>query len=178
MRTTLSRAAEWRRVPLNFDVRLFMRVPTIGFEEPTTLTKSEIALQQLCEAISLFTACKFLPAVTLAGAAEEIFGKLLVRQSKQPVVKESAQAILELQDKLGLVSLQQASEKELIDQWNAAKNTAKHLGGAEDEPVTLNLCDEAYWMIKRDLHNAELLGVQVPNKIEFENWFIIHVGLA
>ena len=155
-----------------------MSVPTIGFEEATTLAKSEIALQQLCEAIILFTACKFLPAVTLAGAAEEIFGKLLIRQSKQPVVKESAQSILALRDKLGLASLKQTSEKELIDQWNVARNTAKHLLGVEDEPVTMNLCDEAYWMIKRALYNAERLGTQVPNKIEFENWLIINVGLA
>ena len=155
-----------------------MSAPSIGYEEDTTLAKSEIALQQLCESINLFVAGKFLPALTLAGAAEEIFGKLLLHQSKVPTVKESAAAILALRDKLGLMALQDASEKSIIDQWNKARNTAKHLVGLADEPVTLNLCDEAYWMIKRALHNAELFGAQVQNKLEFENWFIINIGLG
>ena len=155
-----------------------MRTPTIGFEEDTTLAQSDIALQQLCEAISLFTERKFLPALTLAGAAEEIFGKLLARQAKQPVVKESAQSMLALREKFGLAALQGATEKSIIDQWNVARNASKHLVAVGDEKIRLNLCDEAYWMLKRALHNAESLGISVTNKNEFENWFIVNIGLS
>jgi hypothetical protein len=80
--------------------------------------------------------------------------------------------------RLGLVSLHETSEKGLVDQWNAARNSAKHLVGAADDPITMNICDEAYWMIKRALYNAELLGAQVSNKSEFDNWLIINIGLA
>lgn len=41
------------------------------------LTKFEIAEKQLAKAIELFCAREPLPAITLAGAAEEILGKLV-----------------------------------------------------------------------------------------------------
>ena len=154
-----------------------MSSPSLGYEEDTTLSKSEVARIQLVEAIALFVAEKFLPAITLAGAAEEILGKLLVRQSALPVVKESAQAIEELRRRTGLSIMGGKSEKELIDQWNAARNAAKHLIGPEDEPVTMNMCDEAYWMIRRALVNSEKLGISVSNKNDLEQWVIVNVAM-
>ena len=41
------------------------------------LTKFEVAEKQLATAIELFCAQEPLPAITLAGAAEEILGKLV-----------------------------------------------------------------------------------------------------
>ena len=149
--------------------------PSLGFQEETTLHKSEVARLQLIEAIALFVVEKFLPAITLAGAAEEILGKLLLRQSALPVVKESTQAIKQLQEKTGLSIMGGKSEREIIDQWNAARNAVKHLIGPEDEPVKLNLCDEAYWMICRALANADKLNISISNKDDFENWVIINV---
>jgi hypothetical protein len=153
-----------------------MGTPTLGYEGSTTLLKSEIAEVQLSAAIDLFVAEKFLPAITLTGAAEEIFGKLLVRRSALPVVKESAQAIEQLRERTGLSVMSGKPEKALIDDWNAARNNAKHLIGAEDEPVTLNLCDEAYWMIRRALENAKKLGVRIPNYDDLDNWMIVNVN--
>ena len=151
-----------------------MSTPTIGYEDDTTLPRSEVARLQLVEAITLFVAEKFLAALTLAGAVEEILGKLLVRQSVLPVVKESAQANAQLREKTGLSAMDGKSEKELIEEWNAARNMAKHLMSPEDESVTLNLCDEAYWMIRRALENAEKLHISIENSHDFENWFIIN----
>ena len=79
-----------------------MSAPSLGFEDDTRLTKSDVARIQLVEAIELFVAGRFLPSLTLAGAAEEIFGKLLVRRSSLPVIKESARAIEQLREKTGL----------------------------------------------------------------------------
>jgi hypothetical protein len=153
-----------------------MSTPTIGYEDDTTLPRSEVARLQLAEAITLFGAEKFLPALTLAGAAEEILGKLLLRQSELPIVKESAQAIVQLREKTGLSIMDGKSEKELIDQWNAARNMVKHLVSPEDESITLNLCDEAYWMIRRALENTDKLRINVENRNDFENWLIINVA--
>lgn len=153
-----------------------MTTASLGYEYKSTLTKSEVARIQLIEAIALFVTEKFLSAITLAGAAEEILGKLLVRQLKKPVVKESAKAIQQLREKTGLSIMDGKSEKELIDQWNAARNIVKHLIGPEDEPVTLNLCDEAYWMIRRALANAHKLHISISNENDFENWLIINIS--
>ena len=151
-----------------------MSTPTIGYEDDTTLSRSEIARVQLVEAVALFVTEKFLPALTLAGAAEEILGKLLVRQSQQPVIKESMQAITQLRVTTGLSVMGNKPEREVVAGWNSARNAAKHLGENDIDPVTLNLCDEAYWMIRRALENAKKLGLAVENQVDFENWFIIN----
>src|SRR5436309_1178779 len=103
-------------------------MPSLGYEEDSTLHKSEVARLQLVEAIRLFVEDKFLAALTLAGAAEEILGKLLARRGELPIVKRSAQAIAELRDQIGLSVMNGKSEGKVIDDWNAARNTAKHLG--------------------------------------------------
>lgn len=153
-----------------------MKTPTIGYENDTTLYRSEVARVQLVEAIALFVDTKFLAALTLAGAAEEILGKLVVRQAKLPVIREAAQAIARLRDATGLFIMEGKPEKELIDGWNAGRNTAKHLVAPEEDMVTLNLCDEAYWMIGRALQNATNLHICIENQNEFDNWFIINVA--
>lgn len=153
-----------------------MSAPSLGYEENTTLLRSEVAQVQLVSAIELFVEGRFLPALTLAGAAEEVLGKLLTRRSILPVVKESVQAIKDLRERTGLAVMGNRSESELISHWNTARNSAKHLNQADDETLTLNLCDEAYWMIRRALENAERLGVLVPNKVDFENWVIVNVA--
>lgn len=153
-----------------------MGAPSIGYEEHSTLRRSDVARIQLIEAIALFVNDKFLPALTLAGAAEEIFGKLLLRRSQTPVVKESAQAMAAVRGATGLSVMGGKSDKELIDGWNAARNAVKHLVAPEEESITLNLCDEAYWMIQRALANANRLGVMIDNANEFENWVVVNVS--
>ncbi len=154
-----------------------MSLPTLGFEDDTTLSKIEIARLQLIEAIALFVQTKFLPAVTLAGAAEEILGKLLALRSKLPVINDSVQAIERLRTDKGLNAMDGRNGTEMIRDWNTVRNMLKHLVGPEDEPVTLNLCDEAYWMIRRAVENADRLGLRIDNKQEFENWVIINVNM-
>lgn len=149
---------------------------SLGYQDDTTLTKSEVARLQLAEAISLFTEEKFLPAITLAGAAEEILGKLLHRKEELSAIKESAKVIESLRRETGLPLMGGDSEREMIDDWNATRNSLKHLVGPEDEPITVNLCDEAYWMIKRALENAKRLQLPIPNEPDFENWVVINVN--
>ncbi len=154
-----------------------MTNPTLGFESDSSLSKQEVALIQLNDAIALFTQRRFLAALTLAGAAEEILGKLLVRKGELPTVKESTAAIERLRTETGLRIGGDSSERELIDGWNQARNAAKHLVGAEDQPLTLNLCDEAYWMVRRAIANAEKLGQSVAAAQDFENWVIVNVNM-
>lgn len=57
------------------------------------------------------------------------------------------------------------------------KNSLKHLVSPDEDSISINLCDGAYWMIKRALANAEKLCLSVENKVEFENWVIMKVNL-
>jgi hypothetical protein len=151
-----------------------MGVPSIGYEEDRTLLRTDVARLQLEEAIRLFIEDKFLPALTLAGAAEEILGKLVVQRGGIPVIKESAEAISRLREKTGLSLMGARSESQIISEWNAARNMVKHLVSPEAETVTLNFCDEAYWMIRRGLENALMLHLEIANRGDFESWFVIN----
>ena len=153
-----------------------MPPPTLGFQEDTTLSKTQIALIQLNEAVALFVQEKFLPALTLAGAAEVILGQLLVRKGELPSIKETTQSIERLRQSTGLEVMRGKTEREMIDDWNRPRNNAKHLIGPEGEAFTANLCDEAYWMIRRAVENASKLQLSVEREQDFVNWVVINVA--
>ena len=151
-------------------------LPSLGYQADTTLQKSEVARIQLFEAISLFTEEKFIPSITLAGAAEEIFGKILHIKGELSVIKESTKAIENLRLETGFLFMEGKSEREMLDDWNFTRNSLKHLIGPVEEPITLNLCDEAYWMIKRALLNAKRLQLPISNENDFDNWVVVNIN--
>jgi len=152
-------------------------LPTLGYKEPETFRKSDVARMQLVEAICLFVREQFIPSLTLAGAAEELLAGLLRADGKQPTIEESFSSIKKIRDNVGLAAMANKTKSEVIAEWNHAKNRTKHQDKDEASSITLNDCDEAYWMIKRALDNANKLGITIPNVNDFENWVIINVCL-
>jgi hypothetical protein len=150
---------------------------TLGFSDDERISRSDIAKVQLAKAIELFVTEQFIPSITLAGAAEEIFGRLLGRQRERPVLEESFAAIQGIRDATGLNVMEGKNKTEIIAGWNKARNNLKHHGPTDEEFVVLNACDEAYWMIKRALDNASRLGVAIPNDNDFENWVVININM-
>jgi hypothetical protein len=151
--------------------------PTLGYEEDTRITKSEIAKVQLTEAISLFLAGKYLCAITLSGAAEEIFARLLNAHGEKSIVEASFHTIQSIRDKTGLCVMGNRTKNEIFNEWNTARNTLKHHGKESEAAISLNLFDEAYWMIKRALSNANKLSISIDSELDFENWVIININL-
>lgn len=150
---------------------------TLGYVEDIQITKSEIAQVQLVQAIELFVSEKFLPSITLAGAAEEILGRLIAIQGDDPVIEDAFSEIQRIRDITGLSVMGDKSKKEIINGWNSVKNNLKHHNESENDFIVLNVFDEAYWMIKRALINANKLGVPICNQIDFDNWIITHINL-
>lgn len=150
---------------------------TLGFEDDTQITKDEIAKVQLTEAISLFLAGKYLCAITLSGAAEEIFARLLNAHGEKSIVESSFHAIQSVREKTGLCVMGNRPKNEIFNEWNTARNALKHHGKESEDVISLNLFDEAYWMIKRALSNANKLGISIGNELDFENWVIININL-
>lgn len=60
-------------------------------------------------------------------------------------------------------------KNEIFNEWNTARNALKHHGKESEDVISLNLFDEAYWMIKRALSNANKLGISIgkPATAEF-----------
>ena len=154
-----------------------MNTPTLGYQKDTEISKLEIARIQLEEAIAMFIGEKFLCALTLAGASEEILSRLLNARGQPSVVEQSVEAVLNLKRSTGLAGLADATDKQLFKNWNTARNAAKHHNATESETVVLNLFDEAYWMVRRALENAKRLGLNVCNELDFENWVIVNVNM-
>ena len=150
---------------------------TLGFEEDTRISKQKIAEIQLVEAINLFLANKYLCAITLAGAAEEVFARLLNQQGEVSVVEKSFQSIQRIREKTDISVMDEKPKNEIFNEWNSARNRLKHHGKTDDEAVSINLFDEAYWMIKRGLANAEKLEIPINNQLDFENWIIVNINM-
>lgn len=145
---------------------------SIGYKPEETFKKLEIAKIQLSEAINLFVQEKFICSLTLSSAAEEIYAGYLRNKGQMPVIEESHHFIQVIGNSLGLQIMQDMEKSETIAVWNRARNRTKHHNKNESDDLTLNDCDEAYWMIKRGIANAKSLGILLNNELEFENWVI------
>lgn len=144
-----------------------LRVPSIGHEEDKRISRTEIAATQLSDAIELF----------LAGAAEEILGKLASASGEKSTIDRSLDQLDAVRKNERLTSVTRAPRKEVVAHWNRARNALKHFCIGDELVVTLNICDEAYWMIRRALANAALLDVFVEKSNDFENWVIENINM-
>lgn len=71
---------------------------SLGYTEEERFHRADIAIIQLVKAIELFVIEQFIPSITLAGAAEEILGKLLQERGEVPVLEESFTEIQKIRD--------------------------------------------------------------------------------
>ncbi len=141
-------------------------------EAPVVYLKREIARIQLVEAINFFLAKDYIPCITLAGAAEEIFGRLLNNEGKPSIVEISAKHIEDVHDKTGVHLIGGRPKKDIFNLWNTTRNSLKHHGKAESEEVLLHPFNDAYMMIRRALFNAESLEIVIENSQDFESWLV------
>jgi hypothetical protein len=109
-----------------------------------TLSKIDAAVHQLDWAIRLFLDHQaYVPAITLAGAAEEILGELLGDRSAFAQLKIRLSALTGLPEKV-------VSQEHL----NRGKNWLKHWQGMrDDETIQLDLEAEAIQYILRGVTN-------------------------
>lgn len=91
---------------------------TMGYHDVARITKREIARVQLVQAIDLFVAERFLPGIPLAGAAEEILGRLLIAEGKYPVIEKSYAEIQRIREITGILVMENKSKKAIFDDWN------------------------------------------------------------
>jgi hypothetical protein len=108
------------------------------------LSKIDAAVDQLDWAIRLFLDHKaYVPAIVLAGSAEEVLGKAVGDQAAFQLLKRKFSTDLSMPEK-------EASQAHL----NKAKNWLKHWDGRTDEEkIRLELDEEAIQYIVRALTN-------------------------
>jgi hypothetical protein len=135
-----------------------------------TLTKLEVAVRQLDLAICLFLEGDHLSSLTLAGAAEEILGRLSERAGLTVAM-------------VGIIAYHfgdtdpALTEKDrrnaLLEVLNGARNAAKH---ANDPSETHFVVEQAFplQMIMRAMPMAKALGSPPSREAEMVAWIYAH----
>lgn len=153
-----------------------MVAPSLGYEEDVQIAKSEIARVQLERAIALFLEGDYVCSITLAGAAEAVYAGILEDAELPSAVEDSVAAIQSIRE-AGHSAMGGEPKNRIFNGWNAARNDLKHHGKGKAAIIAINLFDEAYWLIRRALANAQKLGAPITNSQDFENWIIMNINL-
>ena len=151
---------------------------SIGFQDPELLSKSEIALIQLNDAISLFVNEHFISSLTLAGSADGVLSGLLQAKGEMCEAEVSVELFKTFREVLDLdPEIERKPKAEFFREWNQDRNRVKHHNKNESSSISINSSDAAYWMLRRALSNAKRLGLEVSLKAQFENWLVKNVHL-
>ena len=110
-----------------------MREPSEMEDRSITLSKLEVAEHQLNAAIRLYLDHDdFVSAITLAGTAEEILGKLLEKQGRKHSVSEFAETCVAVGRNL---FDEEWTTKHFVEMQTFFRNGLKHL--TDGEPITV-----------------------------------------
>lgn len=152
-----------------------MKNPTLGYESDQEITKSELARIQLVEAINLFLNKNYVCAITLAGASEAIFSGILSNINTPTSTEKTIENVEKIRALTGLKIAEGLPKNKIFNAWNTARNDLKHHSKGEPDKITINLFDEAYWIIRRSLENSRAASIPIENSQEFENWVIENI---
>jgi len=120
-------------------------------QDEITVSKVEMAKIQLDAAIAAYFDRRLIVSITLAGAAEEIFGAMLKRDCIQNAVEKIAN--------LPPLLARFGNREDCIDFLNNVRNNLKHASDELEDDFTLAELD-AFFMIARALGNSELLNIK------------------
>ena len=117
---------------------------------PKGLEKKDIAITQLRKAIQLFNAKDFICAATLAGAAEEILGKIAKKRSGTSALEGESH----FWDQLAtVVNKPMPDRKKVIAVLNRTRNELKHNDSGENLFFETDFEFEAQCLIDRAIKN-------------------------
>ncbi|WP_296002286.1 hypothetical protein [Rugamonas sp.] len=135
------------------------------------MTKLEVATHQLVVAIQLFLDGDYLSALTLAGAAEEILGKLSKRADLPVAVEEITKYH---EDDVDKAVPEQQRKSVLLGILNRTRNQAKHANDPQETHVVFDYT-EPLQMIMRAFPMAQNLnGAMLEYKIKLDAWIDAH----
>jgi hypothetical protein len=139
-----------------------------------TYNRVDLATEQLDDAISLLEGKSFVSALTLAGAADEILGKMLSHSGKQNYLDCLYEVRGPILTRLHRMPL---SKKDFIRDENRALIAVTRVASTSTPSVTLDLEAAAHSMIVRALYNYDDLGLpRTARMLEFRNRFSEYVA--
>jgi hypothetical protein len=115
-----------------------------GFE------KRDLALRQLRRAVQLFNKGDFVCATTLAGAAEEVLGRIARKRVGTNSLDDRAHFWSQVADMFGKTP---PNRKRVMEAHNRLRNQLKHNDTGDDDWVTADFEFEAQDLIDRAIRN-------------------------
>lgn len=123
------------------------------------LEKKDIALKQLRCAIQLYRQKDYVCATTLAGAAEEIFGKIAKKRTGTNALEDELDFVKECAD---LIGGEPAPRKILITKRTKTRNQLKHAESGENEFVIADFKFDSSELIDRTISNYQTAYGEYP----------------
>lgn len=150
-------------------------MPSLGHEDTIRISKADVALTQLEDAIDLFISGKRISSITLAAAADGIFSGLINQDGKKNAAEETWDSIEQARKRTGINIAGDRNKKDAFNEWNWHQNRLKHHDKRDDVWLEINVFDHAYYAIKRALANAANLGLNPRNQFQFNKWMFENV---
>jgi|GEM_PF-1808920 len=150
-------------------------MPSLEHEDSIKISKADVALTQLEDAIDLFLIGKRLSSITLAAAADGIFSGLLNQKGEKSAAEETWGNIERARESTELNIAGDRNKKDAFNEWNWHQNRLKHHNNRDDEWLEINVIDHAYYAIKRALADSERLGFKPRNHFLFEKWLFENI---
>lgn len=134
-----------------------------------TYDRLMLAKEQLDTALNLFLDHKnYSGSITLAGAAEEIFGRALMLSGGKSALENSYEIVAQTYSILYGAAFNKTS---YVTEKNAARDALKHLQNDKGPTITIDLEEAACWMLVRAIRNGTELGFEFARFDDFNNWF-------
>ena len=133
-----------------------------ALESSESRTHFEYACEQLRHAIEHFYKKEYIPAITLAGAAQEVLGRIAFERVGQNAIDRSLDWHVRLCKLAGRTDL--PTRKRIADSLNGIRNELKHNDKGLDHRVTRYYGTSAIEMIDAALLNVMLVeGHRAPS---------------
>jgi hypothetical protein len=132
------------------------------------LTKRRIALIQMEQSVNLLEAGDYVSSLTLAGAADEILGRIVARKGKVPRVKRDTAYLGSVYEYFGKP---RPTEKELTAIENRIRNELKHQDDGRNIRVEADFQFEAEGMLLRCMFNHFDAFGCFPKSKRLRLWF-------
>jgi hypothetical protein len=114
------------------------------------MEKKDIALQQLIDSANLYNKGRYCSALTLAGAAEEILGKIANKRTGRNQLEGEIEYLKNIYQYFNKPS---PPKRELINQINKAKNAIKHNDVGENLWVNSDFENECVLLFVKAVKN-------------------------
>ena len=140
------------------------------------VSKKEVAILQLCDAINLFKRERYISSITLAGASEEVLAQLLSRQKRKTVFRYYTAEELEA----GTFDMFEHffGVKNYYSYRNKIKNELKHHGDKKNKEVLSgDFRQVALNHISAAVQNYKMMNGQLPNE-EIITEFCNEIGIS